>query len=84
MSECVVDRIGVCEVYYLLELYYNVGGILHERPLNARRRAHMESIHWQLHRMGFRPSPLLSYDSLDDAGREYFDHLIEAWGLPPY
>ena len=76
-----MDRIGVCEVYYLLEVFYNVGGIVPERPLNARRRAHPESIGVQLSRMGFKPSPLLSINRLDEEQYEYFRTLLSRWGI---
>ena len=76
-----MDRIAVCEVYYLIEALYNVGGIMPERPANARRRAHPESIGAQLARMGFKPSPLLSIDRLDEEQYEYFRTLLSRWGI---
>ena len=76
-----MDRIAVCEVYYLIEAHYNVGGIVPERPANARRRAHPESIGVQLARMGFKPSPLLSVSRLDEDQREYFRALLSRWGI---
>ena len=76
-----MDRIAVCEVYYLIEVYYNIGGSVPERPSNARRRAHPESIGVQLNRMGFKPSPLLSVNSLDEDQYEYFRTLLSRWGI---
>ena len=76
-----MDRIAVCEVYYLIEVYYNIGGSVPERPSNARRRAHPESIGVQLNRMGFKPSPLLSINNLDEDQYEYFRTLLSRWGI---
>ena len=76
-----MDRIAVCEVYYLIEMHYNIGGSVPERPLNARRRAHPESIGVQLNRMGFKPSPLLSVNNLDEEQYEYFRTLLSRWGI---
>lgn len=76
-----MDRIDVCEVYYLVESLYNVGGIVRERPLNARRRARPESIGVQLARMQFKPSPMLSISSLDYEQLDYMAHLILTWNL---
>ena len=55
------DRFDICEAHYALEVDYNVGGVLQERPSNQRRNM---STDYQLHRMGFRPSPLFNgFDS---------------------
>ncbi|MCX7408679.1 MAG: hypothetical protein NTZ32_11420 [Planctomycetales bacterium] len=42
------DTFDICEAHYQLEVDYNLGGWLHERPSNQRR---MEATHVQLHRM---------------------------------
>jgi len=76
-----MDRIAICEVYYLIECDFNIGGIVEERPDNARRRKQPESIGVQLSRMGFKPSPLLSLDTLDSEQLDYYDQLIDQWGL---
>lgn len=76
-----MDRIAICEVYYLIESLFNIGGIVQERPLNARRRARPESIGVQLARMQFKPSPLLSVSSLDDDQLDYMATLIRTWNL---
>lgn len=76
-----MDRIKICEVYYLVEVLYSVGGIVPERPLNARRRAHPESIGVQLKRMRFKPSPLLSVSRLDEDQYKYFHTLLSRWGI---
>lgn len=72
------DRFDICEAYYLIEMDYHIGGILWERESNARR--HMSTI-FQLTRMGFRPSPILSIDSLTKNGRAIYDDLIEQYNL---
>jgi hypothetical protein len=74
------DIFDICEAHYILECDYNVGGWLHERPSNRRR---MESTDVQLHRMGFKPSPMLgSYDDLSENGQAIYDELVERYGLP--
>lgn len=45
-----MNRFNICQAYQQLESDYNVGGWLHERPSNQRRK---ESIACQLSRMGF-------------------------------
>lgn len=65
-----MNRVEICEVYYLIESDFNVGGWLHERLSNVRRgikRGYVgESSGVQLSRMGFKPRPNLSYDTLTD------------------
>jgi hypothetical protein len=73
------DRYDICEAYAVLEWDYNVSGWLQERPSNVRR---LEATHVQLHRMGFRPRPNLSYENLTENGREIYDALVERYGLP--
>jgi hypothetical protein len=73
------DRFDICEAHYQLEADYNLGGWLRERPGNARR---MEATAVQLHRMGFRPRPTLSYETLTENGREIYGRLVRLYGLP--
>lgn len=74
------DRFDICEAHAVLEWDYNRGGWLHERPSNQRR---MESTGVQLHRMGFRPSPMLGgRESLTENGQEIYDELVQRYGLP--
>ena len=70
------DRLDICEAYYILESDYNVGGWLRERPSNVRR---MESCSVQLHRIGFKPSPIISYDNLSENGKVIYDNLEAKW-----
>ena len=70
------NQFDICEVYYLLEVDFNLGGWLHERKSNVRRgvkRGYVgEATHVQLARMDFKPSPLLSYETLSDNGKELY------------
>lgn len=73
------DRFDICEAHYALECDYNLGGWLHERPSNQRR---MEATHVQLHRMGFRPSPMFNgFDSLTENGQEIYRELESRYGF---
>lgn len=75
-----MDRIAICEVFYMLEAdFHDLGGGLWERPSNQRRRM---STGAQLHRMGFRPSPLLAFVTLDEEQRDLYYTLAHEWNLP--
>jgi hypothetical protein len=73
------DRFDICEAHAVLEWDYNVGGIVMERPQNAKR---MESTGVQLSRMQFEPRRDLSRDTLTENGREIYDELVERYHLP--
>jgi hypothetical protein len=73
------DRYDICEAHYLLESDYNVGGILKERPSNERR---MMSSGFQLSRMGFTPSPFLTFDTLSENGMIIYNELVQRYQLP--
>jgi hypothetical protein len=73
------DRFDICEAHAVLEWDYNVGGIVMERAQNAKR---MESTGVQLSRMQFKPSPMLSSDTLTENGREIYDALVGKYHLP--
>lgn len=73
-----MDRFDICEAYYLLEVYYNKGGWLRERPSNQRR---MEATHIQLHRIGFTPGMGLGYSSLSPAARGLYHTLEVRYGF---
>lgn len=64
------DRFDICEAWAVLEWDYNVGGWLHERPSNQRRR---EACAVQLHRMQFRARPNLSRETLTENGRAIYE-----------
>lgn len=66
------DKFDICEAHYVLEMDYNLHGWLQERPSNRRR---MEATHVQLHRMGFKPRPNLSEETLTENGRAIYREL---------
>lgn len=72
------NSFDICEAYYLVEVDYNNGGWLQERPSNCRR---MEATHIQLARLQFRPSPNLSYESLTENGKEIYDEQVRKLSL---
>lgn len=73
------DRFDICEAYYQLEVDYNSGGWLHERPSNQRRK---EATHVQLHRMKFDVGDgWQGYESLSDNGREIYHELRHRYGF---
>lgn len=63
------DRFDICEAYLVFEWDWHKGGWLQERPSNKRR---MESTDVQLTRMQFKPSPLLSFETLTENGKEIY------------
>ncbi len=75
------DRFDVCGAYLALENDWNMGGWLHERPSNRRRR---ESIGVQLHRIQYRPAfdSCSSFESLEnDNQREIYCSALQRFGL---
>lgn len=72
------DRFDICEAYAVMEWHWNKGGIVRERPSNARRNA---STDWQLHRMGFKPRPSLEWNTLTANGRAIYAALVSRCGL---
>lgn len=73
------DRFDICEAHLALEMDYNVGGWLQERPSNARR---MEATHIQLARIKFRPGLLFrGFESLSENGQEIYRELQERYGF---
>jgi len=71
-----VNRFDVCVAYWLYYAHWHAGG------LTRRCHAH-RGIAWQLDRMRFRPSPLLTLDSLrhDDHSdaRDVYLGLVERY-----
>jgi len=63
------DRFDICEAYAVLEWDWNMGGWLQERPTNRRR---MEATSVQLARLGFKPRPNLSFETLTENGQEIY------------
>jgi len=75
------DRFDVCEAHCVFERDYHSGGWLHERPSNQRRR---ESTDVQLCRMGFKPAPSLSFESLSENGQEIYRELERRYRFEAY
>ncbi len=73
------DRFDICEVYYCLEMNYNNGGVLWERPTCRRTRS---SVGWQLHRMQFRARSSLQFETLTDNGKEIYLEAVQRLRLP--
>lgn len=74
------DRYDICEAYYALEMDWNIGGVLRERPCFSRRaskRLTPYSVGFQLSRMGFKPGLMFkAYRELSDNGREIYDAFV--------
>lgn len=74
-----MNRFDIAEAHAVLEWDYNVSGILWERPSNKRRN---ESTGVQLSRMHFKARPNLSYETLEDDGKEVYLTNVIKWHLP--
>lgn len=74
------DRFDICAAHAAIEAHYHVGGWLHERPSNRRRR---EATAVQLHRMHYRAAPtrLDHFDALTENGREIYRDLQTRYAL---
>lgn len=67
------DRFDICEAYYLLEMHWNVGGVLPGRKC---------SVSGQLHRINFKPRPSLgSYSDLCENAQGIYDCYLVRHGL---
>lgn len=79
------DRFDICEAYAVLEWDWNLGGWLQERPSNVRRGERRgytgEATSIQLARMGFKPAPSLSYDTLTANGKAIYQLAESRFGL---
>lgn len=75
------DRFDICEAHYAMEIDYNSGGVLWERPTNRRRR---RSTDVQLTRMGFRAGAMFrGFESLSENGQEIYRELERRYGFEP-
>jgi len=76
------DRFDICAAHLAIETDWNVGGIVWERPSNARRRM---STGFQLHRMRYRPAPTSSgaFCALSRNGRAIYIELTRRYGFRP-
>lgn len=73
------DRFDICEAHYALEIDYNVGGWLRERPSNQRRK---EATHIQLERLGFKEGMGFNgFESLSENGKDIYNELEERYLL---
>lgn len=74
------DRFDICAAHLAIEIHYNRGGWLYERPSNRRR---MEATHVQLHRMGYRPAPsrVDCFEALTDNGKAIYRELETRYGF---
>ena len=75
------DRFDICAAHYVLEVDYNLGGWLHERASNRRRR---EATHVQLQRMGFKPDLSVreyGYKGLTRNGKAIYRELETRYGF---
>jgi len=75
------DRFAICAAHAALEADFNKGGILWERPSNARRR---ESTGVQLHRIGYKMSIFGSntFSGLDEDSKAIYAERVLDWKLP--
>lgn len=75
------DRFASCAAHAALEADFNEGGVLWERPSNARRR---ESTGVQLQRIGYRASILSSntFSGLDEDSKAIYAERVLDWKLP--
>lgn len=75
------DRFDICEAHYALEIDWNSGGVLWERPTNRRNR---RSTDVQLTRMGFKAGAgFRGFDSLSENGQEIYRELERRYGFEP-
>lgn len=73
------DKFDICQAYYQIEVDYNQGGWLQDRPSNLRR---MESTDVQLHRIGFSIGMGWNgYESLTENGKDIYHLLRNRYGF---
>ena len=73
------DKFDICEAYYIYLYNWNSGGVTNRWYITSRRNRQNQSISAQLHRMKFKPSPLLSEETLTENGRDIYNDLINKW-----
>lgn len=71
-------RFDICQAYFVLEYYYNLGGTLQERPSNRRRNM---STAFQLSRMGYKPANH-SIGLMSENAAAIYDLLVTRYDLP--
>lgn len=72
------NRFDICEAYAVMEWDWNVNGWLRDRKTNQRR---MEATSIQLARLGFKPRPDLSYQTLEENGKAIYRNLVSRYGF---
>lgn len=68
-----MDRISVCEGFYMYHVLWHANGQTNRCVTVGR------NIMAQLDRMRFRPSPLLSYESMSEEAWEVYSGLVRRW-----
>lgn len=74
-----MDRVDIIEAHAVLEIDYNIGGILIERPSNMRRNM---STSYQLSRMHVRLRSDLTFAALSDDAKHVYLSNVLAMKLP--
>jgi hypothetical protein len=59
------DRFDVCEAWYLFACDYHSG-----------QWSKLYQVFGRLQKLGFKPSPMLSYESLSDNGKVIYNNLV--------
>lgn len=59
------DRFDICEARYLYVADYHGG-----------QGSELYKVFGRLNNLGFKPSPLLSYDNLSENGKDIYDNLV--------
>lgn len=73
------DRFDICAAHNLIEILWNRGGWVPERPSNQRRK---ESTGCQLARIQYRPADSeCTFGGLSDNAREIYRELCERYGF---
>lgn len=69
------QRFNICEAYYMYHVLYH-------RSLQTERDRTRSPERWilnQLDRLRFRPSPLLTYETMTDEARSIFNDLVNRY-----
>jgi hypothetical protein len=66
------NRFDICEAYWMYAANYNRSGLTERCYFN-------KGIFDQLTRLRFRPSVLLTEETMSDNAREIYDNLVSKW-----
>jgi len=72
------DRFDICAAYRQLEMDWNRGGILEERPTCLRRN---QSVGHQLARIGYKPEPGWMGSELSENAWAIYHHAAARMGI---